>query len=144
MPKRHEPLLDAVLSRRQEYVARVVIRGFGERGRTLWVSGEVQVTLPLGFYYEVMRRGATATGELVAGVDVNVDRISVAIVDSLGRLRDVRTFWFEEAGRKPVQRRRARSIIGMRVHEMLRYLASHSVGVVALENPGVLGKLKLL
>lgn len=75
---------------------------------------------------------------------MNVDRASVAVVDSLGRLRDVKAFWFEEVGRKPAQRRRARSIIGMRVHEMLKYLASRGVGTVVLENPSVLGKLKLM
>jgi hypothetical protein len=37
---------------------------------------------------------------LYGGVDVNVDRVNLAIVDGDGRLRDVYTFWFEEASRK--------------------------------------------
>jgi len=29
-------------------------------------------------------------------VDVNVDRVNLAIVDRTGNLRDCETFWFEE------------------------------------------------
>lgn len=100
--------------------------------------------MPLEFYYRYAVKHITASGELVTGMDVNVDRVSVAVVDRYGRLKDVKTFWFEEASRKPMRRKKARGIIGMRVNEMLRCLASNGVGTIVLENPDVLGKLKLL
>ncbi len=64
-------------------------------------------------------------------------------MDRYGRLRDVKTFWFEEAPRKGYPRRRARSVIGMRIHEMLKYAYHHGVRTIFLENPDTLGKLRL-
>ncbi len=73
-------------------------------------------------------------GSLYSGVDVNTDRINLAIVDADGRLRDVKTFWFREVtARGGFPRRRAWSIIGMRVHEMLDYAYHHGVKAVVLE-----------
>ncbi len=77
-------------------------------------------------------------------VDVNVDRVNLAIVDVHGRLRDVKTFWFEGASRNGYPRRRARTLIGMRIHEMLEYAYHHGVKTLFLENTGVLDSLKLL
>jgi hypothetical protein len=102
------------------------------------------MTIPIDFYYEHMTRAKANVGLLCGGVDVNVDRLNLAIVDSGRNLRDARTLWFEEAPRNGCGRRRARSIIGMRVHEMLEYAYHHGVKVLFLENPEVLGKLRLL
>ena len=124
--------------------ARVVIKDYGIRKNRLWVHGEIQLTIPLDFYYKHMKRYTRNTGKLYGGVDVNLDRVNLAIVDGGGRLRDVKTFWFEEASRKGYPRRRARTLIGMRVHEMLRYAYHHGVKMLFLENPDVLGNLKLL
>ena len=108
------------------------------------MNGELQVAIPMDFYYKHMIRVRANKGRLYGGVDVNVDRINLAIVDSERRPRDAYTFWFEEASRKGCSRRRARSIIGTRVHEMLEYAYHHGVRVLFLENPEVLGKLRLL
>ena len=142
--KSYRHLLEKILEERQEYTGRVVIKSYGVRKGRLWVRGEVQITIPIDFYYEHMTRAKVGNGKLYGGVDVNVDRANLAIVDSGGKLGDVRTFWFEEASRKGCSRRRARSIIGMRVHEMLEYAYHHGVKVLFLENPEVLGRLKLL
>jgi hypothetical protein len=142
--KRYRELLSKVLELREPYVARVKLNRFGARKGDLWVHGEIQVSVRYRFYTEHFSRVNMNRGKLYAGVDVNVDRMNLAIVDSDGRLRDFYTFWFEEASRKGCSRRRARSIIGMRVHEMLKYAYHHGVRVIFLENPEVLGKLKLL
>jgi hypothetical protein len=144
VPKSYRLLLDKILEERQEYTGRIVIKSYGTEEGNLWVQGEVQITIPIDFYYKHATRHKAGAGSLYGGVDVNVDRLNLAIIDGGGNLRDTYTFWFEEASRRGCSRRRARSIIGMRVHEMLEYAYSHGVKVLFLENPGVLGKLKLL
>ncbi|MCC6053280.1 MAG: hypothetical protein LM569_03685 [Desulfurococcaceae archaeon] len=139
-----EKLLEAVLRGRQPYMPRIYVKSWNTRSRELYVRGELQVAIPVDFYYKHTIRVRTNKGRLYGGVDVNVDRVDLAIVDGDGRLRDFYTFWFEEASRKGCSRRRARSIIGMRVHEMLKYAYHHGVKVLFLENPEILGKLKLL
>jgi hypothetical protein len=140
----YEKLLETVLREKQPYMPRVYVKSWNIRDGRLYVRGELQVTIPVDFYYKHMARVRVNKGRLYAGIDVNVDRINLVIVDDDGRFRDVYTFWFEEASRKGCSRHRARSIIGMRVHEMLEYAYNHGVKVLFLENPEVLGKLKLL
>jgi hypothetical protein len=144
IPKGYRLLLDKVLEERQRYTGRVVLKSYGVGDGGLWVQGEVQITISMNFYYKHMARARANKGRLYGGVDVNVDRINLVIVDEKGVFRDIRTFWFEEASRKGCNRHRARSIIGMRVHEMLEYARRHDVKALFLENPEVLGKLKLL
>ena len=91
-----------------------------------------------------MVRYGVNNGRLFGGVDVNADRINLAIVDENGELRDVRTYWFREVTARGYPRRRAWSVIGMRVHEMLRYAYHHGVKTLFLEKPDILGRLKLM
>jgi len=137
-------LLDAVLREKQPYMPRIYVKSWNVRNRKLYVRGELQIAIPVDLYYKHMTRARANNGRLYGGVDVNVDRVNLAIVDEDGELRDTYTFWFKEASRKGCNRRRARSITGMRVHEMLEYIYHHGVKVLFLENPEVLGKLKLL
>ncbi len=137
-------LLEAILRDRQPYNPRIAVKSWNVREGRLYVRGELQVAVPLDFYYKHMARYERNNGRLYAGVDVNVDRVNLAIVDCEGRLRDVKTFWFEEASRKNSPRHRSWSIIGMAVHDMLRYAYHHGVKTIYLENPDVLGRLRLL
>ena len=66
------------------------------RKNKLWIHGEIQLTIPLNLYYKYMTRYRKNIGRLYGGVDVNADRINLAIVDSEGNLRDTYTFWFRE------------------------------------------------
>jgi IS605 OrfB family transposase len=144
MPRNYRELLDAILTEHIKYVGRVVVRDYGVRGSQLWVHGEVQVTIPMDAYYEHMARHRRNSGRFIGGVDVNTDRINLAIIDEDGELIDHETFWFSEASRKGFSRHKAWSIIGMRIHEMLNYAYHHGVKTLFLENPEVLGKLKLV
>ena len=144
IPRSYEKLLGAITTKRVEYMGRVVIDGVGARNNQLWVHGEVQVTIPMDVYYEHMARHRRNAGKLIGGVDVNADRINLAIVDEDGELIDYKTFWFSEASRKGFSRHKAWSIIGMRIHEMLGYAYHHGVKTLFLENPEVLGRLKLM
>ena len=144
MPESYKLLLNKVLEERQKYAVRVVVKDYGVRKNALRVRGEVQITIPIDFYYRHMTRVKANKGKLCGGVDVNVDRINLAIVDDSGELRDVYTFWFREVTARGFPKRSARSIIGMRIHEMLSYAYHQGVKTLFLENPEVLGKLKLL
>jgi hypothetical protein len=137
-------LLDKVLEEKQKYTGRVVVRDYGVRKNVLWVRGDIQITIPMSFYYKYIARVRVNRGKLYGGVDVNTDRINLVIVDEKGNLRDYKTFWFPEITARGYPKRRARNIIGMKVHEMLGYAYYHGVKVLFLENPEVLGKLKLL
>jgi hypothetical protein len=139
----YKQLLDTVLAGRVEYMGRVVVRDYGVRNNQLWVRGEVQVTVPLDVYYERMARHRRNAGKLFGGVDVNADRLNLAIVDENGELIDHRTLWFSEVTTRGFPKHKAWSIIGMRIHEMLNYAYHHGVKTLFLENPEVLGRLKL-
>jgi hypothetical protein len=144
IPKNYRLLLGKILEDRQKHTARVVIKDYGVRKDRLWVHGEIQLTIPLDLYYKYMTRYRRNYGKFYGGVDVNSDRINLAIVDRYGRLRDVKTFWFEDATRRGYPRRKARILIGMAVHGMLRYAYHHGVKTLFLENPDVLDRLRLL
>jgi len=137
-------LLDALLREKQPYNPRIVLKAWNVRGGKLYVKGELHVAVPLDFYHKYMTRYRRNYGKLYGGVDVNTDRINLAIVDEQGSLRDTYTFWFREVTARGYSRRKARSVIGMRVHEMLKYAYHHGIKILFLENPEVLGKLKLL
>jgi len=142
--ERYRVLLNKIIEDRQKHTARLTIKDYGVRKDKLWVHGEIQLTIPLSFYYRHMTRYRENNGRLYGGVDVNVDRINLAIVDRYGRLRDVKTFWFEDASRKSHPRRKARVLVGVAMHEMLRYAYHHGVKALFLENSDVVGKLRLL
>jgi hypothetical protein len=144
IPRIYSELLDAILAGRVRYMGRVVVRDYGVRNNRLWVHGEIHMTVPLDIYYEHMARHKKNSGKLIGGVDVNTDRINLAIIDKEGRLIDHKTFWFSETSRKSFSRHSAWSIIGMRIHEMLDYAYHHGVKTLFLENPEVLGRLKLM
>ena len=143
IPRSYRELLNAVLFERVKYMGRVVVKGYGVRGSQLWVHGEIHITVPLDIYYEHMARHKKNSGKLIGGVDVNTDRINLAIIDSIGRLIDY-TFWFSEVTARGFPRHSAWSIIGMRIHETLNYAYHHGVKVLFLENPEVLGRLRLM
>jgi hypothetical protein len=144
IPRSYRELLDAIITEHIKYMGRVVVRDYGVRGNQLWVRGEVHVAIPLDVYYEHMARHKRNSGKLIGGVDVNSDRINLAIIDEEGELRDTRTFWFSEVTARGFPKHRAWSIIGMRIHEMLNYAYNNGVKTLFLENPEVLGRLRLM
>jgi len=141
--KGYEELLKLVVESKEKYMPRVVVRGYNVRNDKLYVSGEIHVTIDYNFYLKHTTRYGEPKGSLIGGVDVNSDRINLAIVDEKGNLRDCKTFWFPETVTRGYPKRRAWSIIGIKIHEMLRYAYNHDVSTIALENPETLGYLKL-
>ena len=140
----YRELLNAVLFERVKYMGRVVINGVGVKNNQLWLHGEVHITIPLDVYYEYMARHKKNSGKLIGGVDVNTDRFNLAIIDEDSELIDHETFWFSEVTARGFPKHKAWSIIGMRVHEMLNYAYRHGVKTLFLENPEILGRLRLM
>jgi len=122
---------------------KLIIRDYGVRDDKLYVRGEIHISISYDFYLKHVKRYNEPKGSLIGGVDVNTDRINLAIIDEDGKLRDVKTFWFREVTARGYPRRRAWSIIGMRVHELLKYAYHHGVSTIVLENPEVIGRMRL-
>jgi len=144
IPKNYRLLLEKIIEEKQKHTARVVIKDYGVRNNRLRIRGEIQLTVPLEFYYRHMTGFRRNYGKLYGGVDVNTDRINLVIIDENNKIRDTYTFWFREVITRGFPRRTARSIIGMRVHEMLKYAYHNGVKTLFLEDPNILGKLKLM
>jgi len=144
IPRIYSELLDIILTGRVEYMGRVVIDGVSARNNQLWLHGEIHITVPLDMYYEHMSRHKRNGGKLFGGVDVNADRINLVIINEDGEFIDHRTFWFSEVTARGFPKHRAWSIISMRIHEMLDYAYHHGVKTLFLENPEVLGRLRLV
>ena len=144
IPENYEKLLSVIITKQIKHTGRVVIDRFGVRNNQLWIHGEVQVTIPLDIYYEHMARHKRNNGKLIGGVDVNTDRINLAIVDENGGLRNYKTFWFSETIARGFPKDKARIIIGSKIHEMLDYAYNNGVKTLFLEDPEVLGRLKLM
>jgi len=143
IPKRWRKILQSLWFYMQPYYARVVLKQFGNR-KIIFTHGKIQVAVDYDSYLEVMRKYNLPKGKNIAGIDVNLDRINLAIVNKDGELRDYKTFWFREVKARNVPRRRIWSIIGEKVHEMLEYAYHHGVNRIYLEDLSTLGKLKLL
>jgi hypothetical protein len=88
--KEHLPLVgelvDLAERRRISYRVEIVFRG---------EEIYLHLSTPIELYLKHLGKGRSR-GELVAGVDLNSDRICMVVVDSLGRVRDVKTEWFSE------------------------------------------------
>ena len=145
-PKKYEKLLKILVERAIKsevgYPARIVIKEYNTHLNDLRLYCSLQVIVPYDLYLEVMRKYDAPLGNHVAGIDVNVDRLNIAIVDRYGRLRDVKTFWFREITSRGYRRKRAWTKIYQAIHDMLNYAYHHGVSHVVLENPEIVGYLK--
>ncbi len=146
VPKGYRRLLETLISeanaKRVGYPARIYISDYGMGKYGLHVAGEMQVMVPYQLYYQVMKRYDDPLSDIVAGIDVNVDRLDVAVVSPGGKLRMIRTFWLDGAAHMGVKRKRAWSIIGEVIHRMLKWLYHAGVSTIFLENPEIVGYLR--
>jgi len=136
--------LRKIVELREKYMPKLIIRDYGVRKGKLYVRGEIHISISYDFYLKYVKRYNEPKGNLVGGIDVNSDRINLAVIDEEGKLRDVKTFWFQEVTTRGYPRRKAWSVIGMKVHELLKYAYHHGVSTIVLENPEVIGRLRLV
>lgn len=137
-----ETLVKEALNRKIGYPARIIIKEYNFYPGNLHLYCNLQVMVPYSLYLETMMRYSRPLGSLVAGIDVNVDRLNLAIIDRYGRLRDVKTFWFREITSRGFKGRPAWTRIHQAIHALLDYAYHHGVSVMALENPEVIGYLR--
>jgi len=144
IPKGYVRLVRALVDKahRKElgYPTRVYIMDYGDGLEHLY--GELQVMVKYDFYLEVMKRYERPLGNNIAGVDVNVDRLNLVVINRDGDIVWKHTVRFPQMTSRGCPRKRAWSIIGEAIHSILRNAYSHGASVVAVENPEVLGYLR--
>ena len=133
-------LVDKALRKEIGYPARIYVKDYGNGLEHLY--GELQVMVNYDFYLEVVKRYEKPLGENTAGIDVNVDRLNLVVVNKDGDIVWVHTARFPQATARGFPRESAWSIIGEKIHEVLKHAYHHGASVVAVENPEVIGYLR--
>ena len=145
-PKSYVKLLKTIMEKawRNEigYPARIVIKESNFYPGDVHLYCNLQVMVPYSVYVEVMKKHSKPLSNLVGGVDINVDRLNLTIVDRYGRLRDVKTFWFREVTARGYEKKPAWTKIHQAIHDMLSYAYHHGVSLLALESPEIIGYLR--
>jgi len=93
----------------------------------------LHVSVPIELYLKYFGRG-TARGKLIAGFDLNSDRISMVIVDDRGVIRDIKTEWFPEVVSHGFPREKAKTLRLQALAKLLNYAYHHGVGIVLFED----------
>jgi len=137
-----ETLTEKALNREMGYPARIAVKEYNFYPNNLHLYCSLQVMVPYNLYLETMRKYNKPLGNYVAGIDVNIDRLNLVIVDKYGELRDMRTFWFREITSRGYKRKPAWTKIHQVIHDMLSYAYHHGVSHTALENPEIIGYLR--
>ena len=117
-------LVDKSLSKQLSYIAKIVFR-----------NGKVylHLSVPLELYLKHFKKGE-ARGNLVAGFDLNSDRINMVIVDRFGIVRDVKTAWFPEVSSHGYPGSKAHTIRLQALAKLFDYAYHHGVDVVVFED----------
>ncbi len=144
IPKGYARLIKALVNKalRKEvgYPARIYVKDYGNGLEHLF--GDVQVMVKYDLYLEVMKRYDGPRGDNIAGVDVNVDRLNLVVVNRDGDIVWKYTARFPQVTARGYPRRRAWSIIGEAIHRVLENAYSHGASVIAVENPKIIGYLR--
>ncbi|MEM1794024.1 MAG: hypothetical protein QXV30_03425, partial [Desulfurococcaceae archaeon] len=122
-------LSELAKSRKCSYGARIVFR-----------SGRIylHLSIPIELYLKYFRKGE-ARGRLIAGFDLNSDRVNMIIVDEYGRIVDMRTAWFPEVTSHGFPRSRAKVARLQALSKLIEYAYHHGVSVAVFED---LGRIK--
>ncbi|MCD6301571.1 MAG: hypothetical protein J7L82_05825 [Staphylothermus sp.] len=119
-----QDVVELTKEKKLSYGARIVFRD----GRIY-----LHISIPIALYLQHFKRGDTS-GELIAGFDLNADRINMVIVDRYGKIRDIMTRWFPEVTSHGFPKSKARTMRLEALAKLLKYAYHHSVGVVVFEN----------
>ena len=126
--KRYIPLVkelvEKALSKKLSYTARIVFR-----------NGKVylHLSIPIELYLKYSSKGRTG-GSLIAGFDLNSDRINMVIVDNQGIIRDTRTEWFLEVTSHGFPRNKAHTLRLQALAKLLDYAYHHGVSTIVFED----------
>ncbi len=104
----------------------------------------LHIHLPLRLYAKhTAKTRVTAKARLVAGFDINPDRICMVIVDSDGRLRDVRNEHFHEVVLAGFSGNKARDLRLKALSRLIDYACHHNVKYFVFEKIGNIPKRKM-
>ncbi|MEM1777989.1 MAG: hypothetical protein QXU96_01305 [Ignisphaera sp.] len=117
-------LVELAESRKTSYTAKIVFRN----GRIY-----LHLSVPLELYLKYFREGE-ARGSLIAGFDLNSDRVNMVVVDKSGVVRDVKTAWFPEVMSPGYPRNKAKVARLRALAKLLNYAYHHGVGVAVFED----------
>jgi len=119
-----EELVESALSKELSYSAKIVFRN----GRI-----HLHVSVPIELYLKYFSKGNVREG-LVAGFDLNSDRINMVIADRQGIIRDVKTERFPEVVSHGFSRNKANAVRLQALAKLLDYAYHHGVSVVVFED----------
>jgi len=91
---------------------------------------ELQVSIPYELYLEYRRKYSRPLGNNIGGIDVNADRINLAIVGRNGILKDIKTFHYPSLASTTLKNEQRRSLIHRIIHDVLRYAYYHGVSTI--------------
>jgi IS605 OrfB family transposase len=117
-------LVDSAKQKKLSYTARIVFR-----------EGDIylHLSIPIQLYLKYFKKGE-ARGQLIAGFDLNSDRVNLVIIDEHGEIVDVRTAWFPEVTSHGFPREKAKVLRLNALARLLEYCYRHGVGTVVFEN----------
>jgi len=124
-------LLELANQKREGYGARIVFR----EGRI-----ELHISAPLFLYLKHFSLPERRGYGLLAGLDLNSDRINMVVIDSNGRIVAMKTAWFPELTLHGFPREKARDTRLKKLKELLSYARRIGVDYVAFENLFVMKK----
>jgi len=140
--KRYNKILDEIaklgLMNQLGYLARVILLNYTPKRAYC----ELQVTIPWSLYTKYLPVKDYAQGENIDGIDVNLDRINLAIVSKQRVLLDTYTARFPELKVQGLDYDKRVSVVMNAIHKILSYAASHGCSSIILENPRILGNLR--
>ncbi|MEM1830244.1 MAG: hypothetical protein QXJ97_01785 [Desulfurococcaceae archaeon] len=117
-------LVEFAESRKTSYTAKIVFRN----GRIY-----LHLSIPIELYLKHFRKGE-ARGDLIAGFDLNSDRVNMVIVDKSGVIRDAKTEWFPEVTSPGYPRNKAVVARLQALSKLIEYAYHHGVGVAVFED----------
>ncbi|MEM3923733.1 MAG: hypothetical protein QXZ48_05505 [Zestosphaera sp.] len=117
-------LVELAESRKTSYTAKIVFRN----GRIY-----LHLSIPVELYLKYFGKGE-ARGDLIAGFDLNSDRVNMVIVDKSGVIRDAKTEWFPEVTSHGFPGVKARAIRLQALAKLLSYAYHHGVSVTVFED----------
>ncbi|MEM0341534.1 MAG: hypothetical protein QW387_02190 [Desulfurococcus sp.] len=126
--ERYIPLLkelEELAGRREESYG--VVISFREHPR-------IHVQIPLHLYLKHFSTPKPPGYGLVAGFDLNSDRINVIVIDRSGNIVSLKTLWFSEATRPGFPREKAGYLRLNALGQAIKYVARIGADYVAFEN----------
>ena len=118
-------LLELANQKKEGYGARIVFR----EGRV-----ELHISVPFHLYLKHFSLPKRRGYELVAGLDLNSDRMNMVIIDRNARIVAMKTAWFPEVTLHGFPRDKARDTRLKKLKELLSYARRIGVDYVAFEN----------